>query len=163
MSDYKKYDSDDNYVQHNARLTEDARVNEYNGKKLVRLKFTSEAKGTDKEGNDRYETIWVEATVGDYDAEKAAFLEKGDVLSVEGKPALRLWGDDNDKISFELIRARLHMPISLFQTLKERGFDPSAAGGSDGGKKGKTSKGKAGKKTAKKIVEIPDDDEDGEE
>jgi len=159
MGDYKKYDSDDVYTQYNARLTHDASVTKLaDGRKLVKIKFTSEAKGQDKDGNDRYETIWVEAIVGDYDADKASYLKKGDVLGVDGKPALRLWGDDNDKISFELIRARLHLPVSLFQELKERGFDPSGKGG---GKKGKPAKGKskpAGKR--KPIVEIPDDDDD---
>jgi single-stranded DNA-binding protein len=159
MSDYKKYDSDDTYMQHNARLTEDATVIKLGeGKKLVKIKFTSEAKGEDKEGNDRYETLWVEAIVSDYDADKAAYLKKGDVLSVEGKPALRLWGDDNDKISFELIRARLHTSVALFMELKERGF---SAGGK-GGKKGKAAP-KKGKKSSRKIVEIPEDDEDDAE
>lgn len=159
MSDYKKYDSDDNYIQHNARLTKDAEVIKLgDGKKLVKIKFTSEAKGKDREGNDRYETVWVEAIVSDYDADKAAFLKKDDVLTVEGKPALRLWGEDNDKISFELIRARLHTSVGLFMELKERGFAP---GGGKGGK-GKAAP-KKGKKPAKKIVEIPEDDDDGDD
>jgi single-stranded DNA-binding protein len=156
--DYKKWDSDDNYVQHNARLAFDADVIKLgDGKKLVKLKFTSEAKGQDKEGNDRYQTIWVEAIVGDYDADKAAYLKKGDVLTIEGKPGLRLWGDDNDKISFELIRARLHMPLSLFSELKDRGFAPGGKGG-----KGKAAP-KKGKKSTKKIVEIPEDDDEGDD
>lgn len=163
MSEYKKYDSDDTYVQHNARLTHDATVTSVGeGRKLVKVKFTSEAKGQTKDGDDRYETIWVEAIVGDYDADKAAYLKKGDVLSVEGKPALRLWGDDNDKISFELIRARLHLPVSLFQELKERGFDPTGKGGGKGKAKGKAAaKGKPGKR--KPIVEIPDDEDEADE
>ncbi len=158
MSDYKKWDSDDNYIQHNARLTADPEVREYDGRKLVRLKFVSEAKGTDnKTGEDRYETIWVEATVADYDADKASFLKKLDVLTIEGKPALRLWGEDGDKISFELTRARLHMPISLFAELKERGFTPGAGG--------KPTVGKVTKPISKRtvnrraVVEIPDDEE----
>lgn len=153
---YRKYDSDDNYTQHNARLTHDASVTKLgDGRKLVKVKFTSECKGQTKDGDDRYETIWVEAIVGDFDADKASYLKKGDVLSVEGKPALRMWGDDGDKVSFELVRSRLHLPVSLFQELKERGFDPTGKGGGNKGKKAvKPTKGK------KKIVEIPDDDEE---
>lgn len=151
MSDkeFKKYDSDDVYVQHNARLTSDPDVKEYDGKKFVKIKFTSETRGENKDGTERYETVWVEALVSDYDSEMAAMLKKGDVLTVEGKPGLRRWGDDNDMISFELIRARLHTPISLKAELKERGFSP----GKSKPTKGKPAKGK------KKVVEIPEDDD----
>ena len=156
MSDFNVYASDDNYIQHNARLTSDPEVKVYDDRKLVRLKFVSEAKGKDKDGGNRYTTLWVEATVGDYDSEKASFLKKGDVLSVEGKPALRIWGDEN-KISFELLRARLHLPVSLFMELKERGFTPGEA--KPAGKKPFVKP--AAKKTFTKraIVEIPDDEE----
>ncbi len=159
MSDsYKKYDSSDEYVHHNARLTHDAVVTSFgDGRKMVKLKFASEAKGQTKDGEDRYSTIWVEAIVSDYDADKAALLKKGDVLTVVGKPALRMWGDNLDKVSFELLRARLHMPVSLFVELKERGFDPTGKGKG----KAKPTKGKPGKK--KPIVEIPDDEDEGDE
>lgn len=158
MSDFKKFDSDDIYIHHNARLTHDADVKEFDGRKMVKVKFVSETKGQTKDGDDRYESLWCEAIVGDYDADKAAYLKKGDVLSIEGKPALRLWGDDNDKISFELIRARLHLPVALFVELKERGFDPSGKG------KGKPAKGKSKPASKRKpIIDIPDDDEGDEE
>lgn len=154
MSDkeFKKYDSDDNYTHHNARLSQDPEVREYDGKKFVKLKFASDTRGKDKNGNDRYSTMWVEATVTDYDSEMAAMLKKGDVLTIEGKPALRLWGDDNENASFELVRARLHAPVSLKATLKERGFSP-------GGAKPAAKPTKGGK-AKKKIVEIPEDDDE---
>lgn len=164
VTEYKKYDSADNYIQHNARLTHDAEVREFDGRQLVKLKFVSEARGKTKEGEDRYETIWIEALVNDFDAPKAAFLEKGDVLTIEGKPALRMWGDEGDKVSFELVRARLHMPISLFTELKERGFEPGEVAES----KKRTLKGSAKKaapvrKAKGKVVEIADDEEDADE
>lgn len=155
MSDktYKKWDSDDNYIQHNARLAFDPEVKEFSGKKFVRIKFTSETRGEDAQGKDRYSTMWVEALVSDFESDKAAMLKKGDVLTVEGKPAIRIWGDD-DKASFELVRARLHLPVSLFMELQERGFSP-------GGKPGKSKPAPKAGKRSKKVVEIPEDD-DGE-
>jgi single-stranded DNA-binding protein len=153
MSDFKKYDSDSNYIQHNARLTQDADVREFDGKKFVKLKFTDETRGQNKDGSDRYETMWVEAEVRDYDADKAALLKKGDVLTIEGKIAFRLWGEDRDKAAFDLKRAALHIPVSLFMQLQERGFAP---GGKAAPKKGKA----APTKGKKKIVEIPEDDDE---
>ena len=116
--DFKKYDSQDTYVIHNARLTSDAQVIETGERAMVKLKFASECR------NERYETLWVEATVADRHAGLARYLKKGDVVGVSGKPGLRRWGDDNDKISFELTYAEIMPSIELISAAKERGFAP---------------------------------------
>lgn len=150
MSEYKKYDSDSNYENWSARLTEDATVRDYDGKKFVKIKFTDETRGPQKDP-DRYETMWIEGEIVDFDADKAAYLKKGDVLPVEGHLAFRLWGEDNDKVAFDLKRCRIHVNAALMNALKDRGFSP-------GGSSEKPSKAKKGSK--KKIVEIPEDDDE---
>lgn len=118
--EFRKYDSQDNYTIHNARLTADAQVipTDSDRPPMVKLKFASEHR------SDRYETLWVEATVADRHAGLARYLKKGDVLGVSGKPGLRRWGDDNDKISFELTYAEIMPSIELIAAAKERGFTP---------------------------------------
>lgn len=146
--DYKKYDSQDNYNIHNARLTKDATVNEGTKGPMVRLTFVSTSR------NDRHSDLWVEATVNDFQASMATYLKKGDVIGVSGKPALRRYGDNDEKISFEIVRADIHPSIPLFQALKERGFEPGAKPGAK-----KTGAKKTTTKPAKTVVEIPDDDD----
>jgi single-stranded DNA-binding protein len=154
-TEFKNYDSSDCYEIHNARLSADAKVITTEGGRMVKLTFASTCR------NDRYETLWVEATVGDWQSGLAMHLKKGDTLGVKGKPGLRRFGDDNDKISFELIRAEIMVPPALFVELKERGFTPGADGAA---KKGKPVAKKGKPASVKRtVVEVPDDDDDDED
>lgn len=149
--EYKKYDSQDSYNCHNARLTKDATVTPGNKGDMVRITFVSTCR------SDRYSDLWIEANVSDFNAPMAAFLKKGDVVGVSGKPGLRKYDDKdgNERISFEIVRAEVHPSIPLFQALKERGFTPGEAKST--AKKPVGTKLRAEK--AKKVVEIPDDDD----
>ncbi len=157
MTDYKKYDSDDKYLIHNARLAKDPKVFENDNGKLVLLTFVSSSR------REEHEEIWITAKVGGRNAELASFLAAKDVLSIEGKPVLKRWGEDGDKLSYELEFADIHVSIDLFMELKERGFTPGAKGESGkGGAKGGGKKAPAGAKGPKKgtrVVVDPEDDE----
>lgn len=160
MADYKKYDSQDRYSIYNATLAKDPRITEGNNGTMVSLTFVSNSR------SDRHTDLWVEANVGDFQTALARYLKKGDVLGVSGKPALRNWDDKegNERQSFELVRAEIFPPISLFMELKERGFTPGAApkGGKKNAAKGSTkAPAKGGSK--KQIAEIPDDDDSSDE
>lgn len=117
--DYKKYDSEDNYECVGVRLAKDAETRA--GGKMTILTFVSTSKS---EGD---ADMWVEAIMSDYYAEAAAWLKKGDVVhKVFGKPCRREY---NGKVSFQLRRAGVIIPISLKMVLKEeRGFTPSGKG-----------------------------------
>lgn len=151
--EFRKYDSDDMMIAHNVRLAKDAQVIPTNSDKgqMVKLTFVSTSK------SDRHEDLWVEATITDWDADKAALLEKGDVLTIEGKPALRRWGDNNEKVSFELLRARLHLPIAMFGVLKERGFAPGESAAKPKGKPVAVAE-KTMTHRARQIVDLDDDE-----
>jgi single-stranded DNA-binding protein len=155
--EYKSYDSADCYEIHNARLTKDATVIKTEKGMMVRLSFASTCR------SDRYETLWVEATVGDFQSGLAQHLKKGDVLGVKGKPGLRKWTDDdgNERFAFELSRAEIFVSPALFVELKERGFAPGGKADAKKPAKGK----KAGPVTVnkKKIEAIPDDDDDADD
>lgn len=167
MSDteFKKYNTKDAYEIHDARLSKDATVLPGNKGNMVKISFASETTGADKEGQDRYSTLWVEGSVNDFNADAAAFLKKNDVLGVRGKPALRLWGDG--KFSFELVRCELFMSPELMKKLKERGWVPgqktdAKAAGQPNKKGASKPAAKPAGKPKKEIVEIPDDDEDSD-
>lgn len=123
--DYKKYDSEDSYRIEGVRLAKDADVKETGSGNLVTLTFVSTSR------NDGDSDLWIEAKVADRQADLAAHLQKGDVLHViEGKPALRRYGENNEKFAFQLRRARMTVPIGMFAELKERGWTPGAKGDS---------------------------------
>jgi single-stranded DNA-binding protein len=156
MSDERrKYDSDDNYLNHAARLTKDPEVfpstkTGRDGKPLpplVRLSFVSESR------RDNSKPLWMDAKVRDYDAPIATFLKKGDTLPIEGKPVLEAYTDKNgvEKTSFKLDNARVHINIDMFMKLKERGFTPGAIAGAAP---------KTGvRKTGRAVEEVSFDDE----
>lgn len=165
--EYKKYDTIDEFWMAGVRLAKDARVNEGQHGKMVGLTFVSTSR------KDQHVDKWVGANVCDFQADKASFLRKGDVLhKVTGKPVWRLWGDDNENESFELDQARIAIPLELEKVLKERGYVPGA-GGTNGGKGAKGAKGtkklppkSPAAKTATREIDDDfdgDDDGDGEE
>lgn len=144
--DFKKYDSDDKYINWNARLAKDPEIREGENGKMVRLTFVSTSKAeSDSE-------LWIEATPSDRQADIAAFLKKGDVLGIEGKPCLRRYGDNKEKFSFNLRRAELHIPISLFVALKERGFVPGAKA------EGKSARPTTKKAPAKTVLKLDEEE-----
>lgn len=165
--EYKRYDSPCFVEYHNARIATDqvTCVASKNDEPLVRFKVVADSR------NDRFEPLWLEVNVGKFNAKAASFLEKDDVLSLRGRLAMRLWGDDNDKTSISVEFAELYMSGELINKLKERGFDPDGepnytddgkkkGKGKDKKKSGKPDPKKTGAKPAKKQVEIPPDDED---
>lgn len=163
--EYKKYDSADKYRMAGVRLAKDAESRDGDHGKMVRLTFVSTSR------KEAHSDLWVEANVGDFQAELASFLKKGDILfEVEGKPCLRRYGDDNEKFSFVVDRCSLVIPPDLFAELKERGWEPGAGKPTKGAKTSKpaakpaakTAAKPAGKPTKKKPepIEIPDDDDD---
>lgn len=161
--EYKRYDSPCFVEYHNARIaTEPTCVASKDDEPLVRFKVVADSR------NDRFEPLWLEVNVGKFNAKAASFLQKDDIISFRGRIAMRLWGDDNDKVSISVEFADLFIPGALIAELKERGFDPDGEpnyteeGSGKKGKKGKKGKPdkKAGKKPDKKKVEIPDDDEE---
>jgi hypothetical protein len=166
--EYKRYDSPCFVEYHNARIATDqvTCVASKNDEPLVRFKVVADSR------NDRFEPLWLEVNVGKFNAKAASFLEKDDVLSLRGRLAMRLWGDDNDKVAISVEFAELFMSGELISKLKERGFDPDGEPNytdeGSGKKKGKgKDKKKSGKpdpkktgKPGKKAVEIPPDEDD---
>jgi hypothetical protein len=128
--DFKKYDSHIDIDAKNMRLAKPPQVIEGGEKPMVKLTFAVESR------SERHSTLWTEVTVNDRQSDLAAALEKGDVICWRGFPALRMWGDNNDKFSFEVVRAELFPSIELLQKLKERGWVPGA-GVKKSGAKGK--------------------------
>lgn len=148
--EYKKFDSQAGTWVQNARMAKDAQVIEGGEKPMVKLTFVLTSR------SDRHSDLWVEATVQDRQASLASYIKKGDVLGVNGFPALRRWGDDNEKFSFELGRAEIFPSIDLFMELKERGFEPGAEV-----KTGKKQAKKAAKpaKRQRPVQDLDDDDD----
>ena len=159
--EFKRYDTNDTYDIHNARLAKDADVRRTEFGLMVRITFVSTCR------SDRYEDLWVEANISDYHSGLAQWLKKGDIVGVRGKPAFRRYGDDNDKVSFDLLRAEVMVPPGLFAELKSRGFTPGAKAGEEkkGGKAKPAGKAAAKPTPAKKkaIVQVPDDDDELED
>ena len=122
MSEFKKYDSDDVYINYSARLTKDPEVRVVGNKELVRLTFVSTSRA---EGD---EDMWIEATPQDSQMEIAKFLRHKDVLPIEGKPTLRKYGENKEKHAYNLRRTKLHINVELLMRCKERGYVPVKEG-----------------------------------
>lgn len=150
-TEYRKYDSAATLVFHNARVTGDVKVISDTFVK-VPVVMTSSNEGDDD--------MWLDVVPFDGQAPIAGFIEKGDLISFEGFLTQQTWGEDKDKTSHTVKRARIHMSPEYIATLKERGFTPGG-GGKSKGKGGKVSKPAKGGKPAKREIAIPDDD-DGE-
>lgn len=148
MADFKRYNSDATLTVYNARLTKDAEVKGDSFTKLS-IVVTSKAEAD--------QDIWFDVIPFDRDAALASHLKKGDVLSVEGFPTMRRYGDGDAKVGFTLKNAKLHIPIELFMELKERGFEPSSGGGE---KKTATKKFTPTKKTTRQVQPVSDEDDD---
>ncbi len=124
MSEYKKFDTQDTFTIHNARVAKDVKVFEGDRGKSVQVTFVC----TSRQEADK--DIWLTAKIADRDADLASYLQKGDVLGFSGKLANKPWGDSEpQKDSFELRFASMYASVDLFMKLKERGFTPSAKGG----------------------------------
>jgi len=158
--EYKKYDTRSKYTATGIRLAKDAEVRETANGKLVRLTIV------DTSRLDSDDDLWVEATVRDFDAGVAEYLRKGDILhEVTGKPTIRRYGDNNEKFTFGVRQAMIHVPAELFAQLKERGWVPGQGGNSKpNGKPAARPSGKQPPKPVnkksppvKKPVEEPDD------
>ena len=149
MAEFRKYDTDSNYTCWAARLTKDAEVKDFGDRQLVRLNFA------DSSRMDSDEDIWIEANPSDRDAALAKCLKKGDTIGIEGKLTMRRYGDNKEKVAFNIRFAKLHVPIALLMECKEkRGFTPGAASSGGNGK----APAKANKPAARPTVEIPDED-----
>jgi hypothetical protein len=121
MEEFKRFDSHAQFSMHNARLAKEPQIIKAGDGEMVKLQVVCTSR------NDRHSDLWVEVTVRDGNGDLAKFLQKGDNFGFSGFPALRKWGDNNDKISFEVLRAELFCSIDLFGKLKERGWAPGAA------------------------------------
>lgn len=168
--EFKRYDSPFFGEYHAARVATDPTcVPSSEGKPMVRFKVVADSR------NERFEPLWVEVNVGQFNANAASWLQKGDkVASMRGRIAQRLWGDDNENVTISLEFTELYLDGELIAELKDRGFDPQGEPNwtDDGDKKGKK-KGKGGKDDKKKSgkpdpkkkqrAEIPPDDEDEDE
>jgi hypothetical protein len=167
--EFKKYDTQSSTQYFNVRLAKDAQVKEFSDNKLVSLTFV------DSSRVEADEELWVEANPNKGSQALCSYLLKGDVLSFRsGKLTMRRYGDDKEKIAFNLRNAEPVIPIDLLITVKERGFTP----GSDtffGGEEvvAKPVKGKPGRpkgsgkvvattKPAKKTIPIEIDLDDDE-
>lgn len=141
MSEYKKYDSNDEFRISGVRIAKEPRVFEGEHGKLVALTFAVTSR------KDKHKDIWMTANVNDFQADIASYLDKGDILhEIRGKLVNRPWdSDDGQRDSLELERAQLVIPADLFATLRERGWEPSAAAPNKKGAKGKPAKGAQGK------------------
>jgi single-stranded DNA-binding protein len=144
MSEFKKFDTQAVTHYFNVRLAKDAQAKEFGENTFVSATFV------DSSRLDGDEEMWVEANVTKRNSALASYLEKGDVMSVSGKLTMRRWGDDNEKVAFNLRNAELHVSPGLLATLKERGWTP----GSDEVKG--AAPAKKSKPTAKgKVAEAP--------
>lgn len=142
MADFKKYDSDSTHVSYSARLAKEPEVKEGPNGPMVRLTYVDTSR---KEGD---EDMWIEASPFDRDVELSKYLKKGDSLGIEGHLCMRKYGEG--KVAFNLRNCKLHIPLSLFMVLKERGFTPgqTASAGQAPPLKAKTAK--------REILEMPE-------
>ena len=159
--EHQRYDSKCFGEYIGARLAMDPTcIETKDGNPLTRFKLVADSK------NDRFTPLWLEVNVNQYGSKIASFLKQGDVLhTVRGRLAMRLWGDDNDKVAISLEFADLDIPNELIAELKERGYDPDGdANYTDGDdtKKKSNKKVKPGKKPSKKKEE-PEEEEDEDE
>lgn len=120
--EFKAYDSTDEYSYSGARLTADADARDGKNGKMVRLSLVSTS-WRQNNADSGVTELWVEANVADYFAEAASFMKKNDVLhKVSGKPYLRRFGENKERIAFCIDKAQLVIPAELKKTLKERGW-----------------------------------------
>jgi len=157
-TEYKKYDSNALFIMQNARLAKDPQIIEGGDKPMVKLTVVLTSR------SDRHADTWVEITVNDRQADLASYFEKGDKLGFHGFPATRTWGDNNEKTSFEVVRAELAIPPDLIAECKERGW--SSGGEVKGAGKGKKN-AKGGKtppkgKKQREVQEVDDEDLDAD-
>lgn len=120
MSDYKKFDTQANTSYWNVRLAKDATSKEFGENTFAEFTFV------DSSRLDSDEEMWVSANPTKRNGVLASYLEKGDVVGVSGKLCMRRWGDDNEKVAFNLRNAEIHVEPGLLATLKERGWVPGS-------------------------------------
>lgn len=175
MSDkeFKKYDTRSSMQYWGVRLAKNAQVKEFGENNFVVVTFV------DSSRFDGDEDMWIDANVNKRDTVLASYLEKGDIVGFAGgKLTMRRWGDDNDKVAFNLRNADLVTPPDLFNTLKERGWTPGSdelrsdeeeekpaakpSGKKRGRPPGSGKKTEAPKKTKNVPVEIDLDDDEAE-
>jgi single-stranded DNA-binding protein len=145
-TEHKKYNSNASFTIHHARITAEPKVISDNFVKLTTVVTSA---------NEKDEDIWVDIVPVDGQAPLAQYIEKGDLVSVEGFLTCQRWGTDNDKVSHTLRNARLMLSPEQIATLKGRGFTPGGGGKSKGKSK------PASKPTkAKREIEVPADDEE---
>jgi len=143
MSEFRKFDTQSVTNYWNVRLAKDAVAKEFGENTFVSVTFV------DSSRFDGDEEMWVEANITKRNSALASYLEKGDVMGVSGKLTMRRWGDDNDKVAFNLRNAELHVEPGLLATLKERGWTPGSEELKGTEKpKGKTKTAAKGGKTA---------------
>ncbi len=150
--EYKKFDSHADFGCKNARLAKDPQIIEGGDKPMVKLTFALESR------SERHSTLWVECTVSDRQSDLAAALQKGDTICWEGFPALRRWGDNNEKMSFEVIRTELFPSIELLMKLKERGWVPGGGVKKAANKGGGTTKKAPPARKPRQVQSLDDDD-----
>lgn len=117
MSDKKKYDSRVCMTVHNAYVAMDVnKIKE--GFCKFKIVLTSR--------QEKHADTWVEVTVSDYWQDKAAYLKKGDVVSIDrAKLATRNYeGKNGPGLSVELYDAELELSPALWAAIKERGWMP---------------------------------------
>jgi single-stranded DNA-binding protein len=120
MSDFKKFDTQATTNYWNVRLAKDASVKEFGENTFAEFTFV------DSSRLDGDEEMWVSVNPTKRNSVLASYLEKGDVVGASGKLTFRRWGENNDKIAFNLRNAELHIEPGLLATLKERGWVPGS-------------------------------------
>lgn len=143
--EYKKYDTEDSWVIHNGRLTADA---EWITDEAVKVTMVSTSR------NDNDADIWVDIILGGGQADYASRLKKGDIISATGKLTMHRFGDDHEKVGFQLRLPRVHYALPLLQELGERG----ESGGKS--KKAKPARGRSRRAEPDREVIDLDDEED---
>lgn len=153
--EFRNYDSTDEYRFVGPRLTADPVVRETANGKMVRLQIVSTSRN---KGKNDIEDLWVEVNVGDFNAEAASFMKKGDVLhEIKGKPYVRRFGESKEKFSFCLERATIVIPSELKKELKARGWDPMKKAGESGGARPSGKPSNTKRKPQREIQDLPED------
>lgn len=117
MSEYKTYDTPSTTV-YMCRLANDPKVFQRKGDKPgedVVLSFA------DNSGIEGHETMWVDARVANFQAERAKKYLKGDIVQIRGKVRYKMQKDGT-------LRAKIYnAEVESFQSLKDRGAGAGAA------------------------------------
>lgn len=141
--EFGKYDTEDNWIGHNLRLTDDAREI---AEDLIKITVVS----TSRNENDA--DMWIDILLGGGQAEYASRLKKGDFISATGKLTMHRFGENDEKIGFQLRLPRLHYALPLLRELGERGAQKG---------KGKTkpaAKGRGKGRPAREVIDLDDDE-----